>query len=88
MVLPFPHASRSSHLPSILPSFVAASFWLVVAFKIIDQRPFKAVVYFIFLLFVAQFTTPNNGTVSPHTLLAQRASVLTPPPYHSCQLLG
>jgi len=30
MVSRFPHASRSSHLPSILPSVAAACFWLVV----------------------------------------------------------
>jgi hypothetical protein len=33
MVSCFPHASRSSHLPSILPSVAAACFWLVVAFQ-------------------------------------------------------
>jgi hypothetical protein len=30
MVSRFPHASRLSHLPSILPSAAAACFWLVV----------------------------------------------------------
>jgi hypothetical protein len=30
MVSRFPHVSRSLHLPSILPSVVAACFWLVV----------------------------------------------------------
>ena len=49
--LRFPRTSRSSHLPSILPSIAATSFWLVVAFKIINQRPFKAVVYFILYIF-------------------------------------
>ena len=34
MVLRFPHVSRSSHLPSILPSVAAACFWLVVVFQI------------------------------------------------------
>jgi len=34
MVSCFPHASRSSHLPSILPSVVDPCFWLVVAFRI------------------------------------------------------
>jgi hypothetical protein len=83
MELRFP----SSHLPSILPSVAATSFWLVVAFKIIDRRPFKAVVYFILYFFVDQFATPNNGAVSPHALPAQRASNLTPP-YRFCQLSG
>ncbi len=35
--------------------------------------------FYIFSFFVAQFDTPNDGTVSPHALLAQRASALTPP---------
>ena len=82
MDLRFPRTSRSSHLPSILPFVAAASFWLVVVFTIIDRRPFKATVYFIFYIlyfFVAQFAAPNDGTVSPHALPAQRASALTPP---------
>ncbi len=54
MELCFPCASCSLHLPSILPSVAAASFWLVVAFKIINRRPFKAAVYFIFYIFVDQ----------------------------------
>ncbi len=37
------------------------------------------ILYFCFF-FVTQFDTPNDGTVSPHRLLAQRASALTPPP--------
>ncbi len=42
MELHFPCASRSSNLPSIQPSVVAASFWFVVAFKIVDRRPFNS----------------------------------------------
>jgi hypothetical protein len=49
--LRFPRASRLSHLPSILPSVTAASFWLAVAFKTIDRWPFKAAVYFILYIF-------------------------------------
>ncbi len=80
MELCFPRASRLSHLPSILPSLAAASFWLVVALIIIDRRPFKAAVYFIlYIFFVAQFAAPNNGTVSPHALPCPRASALTSP---------
>ncbi len=45
MKLRFPYTSRSSNLPSILPSVATTSFWLVVALKIIDRWPFKAVVY-------------------------------------------
>jgi len=79
MELRFRRASRSSHLPSILPSVAAASFWFVVAFKIIDRRPFKAAVYFILYIFVDQFAAPNDGMVSPHALPTQLASALTPP---------
>ncbi len=79
MELRFPCASRSSQLPSILPFVAVASFWLVVALIIIDRRPFKAAVYFIlYIFFVDQFAAPNDGTVSPHALPAQRASALTP----------
>jgi hypothetical protein len=58
--LRFPHASSSSHLPSILPSVAAANFWLVVAFKIINRQPFKAVVYFIFFLFRCSIRHPKR----------------------------
>jgi len=60
MELRFPRAYRSSHLPSILPSVAAASFWLVVAFKIIDQRPFKATVYFILYIFCRFIHRPKR----------------------------
>jgi hypothetical protein len=36
------------------------------------------ILYFKF--FVDKFAAPNDGTVSPHALPAQRASALTPPP--------
>ncbi len=78
MELHFPCASCLSNLPSIQPSVAATSFWLVVAFKIFDRQPFKAAVYFILNIFVDQFATPNDGTVSPHALPAQRASAHTP----------
>ena len=55
-------------------------FLVVVEFEMIDRLPFKAAVYFIFVsFFVTQFDATNVGTVSPHVLLAQRASALTPP---------
>ena len=79
MELHFPRASRSSHLPSILPSVAAASFWLVVAFKSStggQLRP-RCILYYIF--FVDQFAALNDGMVSPHVLPVQRASALTPP---------
>jgi len=75
---PAPPARRTSHLPSILPSIAAASFWLFVAFKSSTGghlRP-RCILYNVF--FVDQFAAPNDGTVSPPVLPAQRASVLTP----------
>jgi len=75
----FNSADRPRKLPSILPSIEAASFWLIVAFKIIERRPFKTAVYFILYIFVDQFAAPHDGMVSPHALPAQRASALTPP---------
>jgi len=67
MELCFPRASSLSHLPSILPSVAAASFWLVVAFKIIDRRPFKAAVYFILYIFCRSIRHPKRwDDVPPH----------------------
>jgi hypothetical protein len=60
MELRFPCASGSSHLPSILTSVAAASFWLVVALIIIDRRPFKAAVYFIFYIFCRSICRPKQ----------------------------
>ena len=60
MELRFPCASRSLHLPSILPSVAAASFWLVVALIIINRRPFKAAVYFIFYIFCRSICRPKQ----------------------------
>ena len=67
MELRFPCASRSSHLPSILPSVAAASFWLVVALIIIDRRPFKAAVYFIFYIFLSINSPPQTMGRCPPT---------------------
>jgi hypothetical protein len=79
MELRFPRSSRSSNLPFILLSVTAASFWLVVAFKIIDRRPFKAMVYFMVVSFsVLNWTPQTMGRCPPHAFLAQRASALTP----------
>ncbi len=76
MELRFPRASRSSHLPSILPFVAAASFWLVVVFKIIDQRPFKAVVYFIFYIFLLLNLPPQTMGRCPPTRSPPSASLL------------
>ncbi len=80
MELRFPHASCLSHLPSILPSVTAASFWLVVAFKIINRRSFKAVVYFIIYIFCQSICCPKRWDGIPP--LAPRPAHLrsnTPP---------
>ena len=80
MELRFPRASRSSHLPSILPSVAAASFWLVVAFKIIDRRPFKAVVYFILNIFCCLIRRPKQWDgVPPRAPRPVRLCSNTPP---------
>ena len=80
MELRIPRTSRLSHLPSVLHSFAAASFWLVVVFKIIHWRPFKAVVYFIFYIFLSLNSPPQTmGRCPPTRSLAQHASALTSP---------
>jgi hypothetical protein len=80
MELRFPHASCSSHLPSILLSVAAASFWLVVAFKIIDQRPFEVVVYFIFFLFHCSIWRPKRwDSVPPRASRPARLRSNAPP---------
>ena len=45
--LRLPLVEPSFHQPSV----AAASFWLVVAFKIVNRQPFKAAVYFILNIF-------------------------------------
>jgi hypothetical protein len=72
MVLRVHPASRSSHLPSILPSVAAACFLLIDG----CVRPWFISFY---IFFVAQFNAPNAGTVSPHALSRPRASALTSP---------
>ena len=76
----FPRTYRSSHLPSILPSITATSFWLVVAFKIIDQRPFKAVVYFILYIFCQSIHRPKRwDSVPPRAPCPVHLRSTTPP---------
>jgi hypothetical protein len=80
MELRFPCASRSSNLPSILPSVAATSFWLVVALKIIDRRPFKAVVYLILISFSLLNLTPQRWDgVPPGAPCPARLCSNTPP---------
>jgi hypothetical protein len=67
MNMHFPRTSRLLYLPSIHLSIAATYFWLVVAFKIIDQRPFKAAVYFIFVYFLLLNLTPQTMGRCPPT---------------------
>jgi hypothetical protein len=60
MELRFPRASCLLYLPSILLPIPTASFWLVVAFKIIVRWPFKAVVYFILYIFRPSICRPKR----------------------------
>jgi hypothetical protein len=80
MELRFPCASRSSNLPSILPSVAATTFWLVVAFKIIDRRPLKAAVYFILNIFRRSIHRPKRWDgVPPRAPHPARLCSNTPP---------
>jgi hypothetical protein len=75
MELRFPCTSCLSHLPSILTSIAATSFWLVDGLIIIDRRPFKAAVYFIFYIILSLKLLPQTmGGVPPHA----------PPPTRLC----
>ncbi len=80
MELRFPRASRSSNLPSIPPFVTAASFWLVVAFKIVDRQPFKAAVYFILNIFCRSICRPKRWDgVPPRAPRPARLCSNTPP---------
>jgi hypothetical protein len=70
MELRFPHASRSTHIPFILPSISDAYFWLVVVWNIIDRQPPKAKAPPISLfLLLFRLVTPNYGTTPPRSHL-------------------
>ena len=60
MALRFPHTSRSSHIPSMLPSVAAAWFWLVVVFWSANWRPINATKYFIFIIFALLHSTSQT----------------------------
>jgi hypothetical protein len=64
MVSAFHCAPHSSQPPSIVPLFVAAYCWLVVACSIIPWRPPKAMMYvFIFLFFYFSFRFVPGGSI-------------------------
>ena len=60
MVLHFPRASRSSRLPSLVPSIAADCVLLVVVCKFIDWRPSKATTYLFFYFVVTLFAAPKR----------------------------
>ena len=59
MVLRFLRASRSSCLPSLVPSIAADCVLLVVVCKFIDWRPSKATTYFFYFV-VTLFAAPKR----------------------------
>jgi hypothetical protein len=81
MVSCFPHASRSSRLPFIVPSIAAACFWLVVVCKFFNWRPStpRAQPISLFFLSLASIRRPKQWDNDPHTFRPGRVSSLTPP---------
>jgi hypothetical protein len=66
--------SRSSRLPSKVPSVAAACFWLVVECFFDDRRPSKATMYFIFIFLSFHLPPPNDSkTLPPHVPPRSRA---------------
>jgi hypothetical protein len=85
MILRFPRASRSSHLPFILPCIPDTYFWLVVVWKIVDRQPPKAKAppKSLFLL-LFHLVAPNDGT-TPLTRSNPVVSSLQHPLYPVCR---
>ena len=80
MELRFPRASRSLHIPSILPSIPDTYFWLVVVWKIINWQLPKAKAPHISLFFLSfHLVTQKDGTMPPHTIQPGPASSPTSP---------
>ncbi len=80
MELRFPCASCLLNLPSILPSVAAASFWLVVAFKIVNRWPFEAAVYFILNIFCQSSCHPKHWDGVPPRAPRPARLCSNPPP--------
>ena len=80
MVSRFPHASCSSHLPSILPSVPAACFLFLVGccFSNIHQWPYKAKTYFCIYICLT-LSSPPQTMVRRHP--THSAQVMRPPGY-------
>ena len=58
MVTYFPHASRSSRLPSVVPSVAATCFWLVVVLKIMRLEAAESHDVF-FIIYDCETLTPH-----------------------------
>ena len=69
MILRLPRASRSLHIPFMLPCIPDAYFLLVVVWKIVDRQPHKANAppKSLFLL-LFHLVAPNDGTTSPNAI--------------------
>ena len=66
MELRFPRASRSLHIPSILPSIPDTYFWLVVVWKIINwQLPKAKAPHISLFFFVVPFSHPKGWDDAP-----------------------
>jgi hypothetical protein len=78
MVSCFP---RTSPLPFIVPSVVAACFWLVVVCKMFNRRPSmpRAQPISLFFSLLASIRRPKQWDNDPHTFRPGRVSSLTPP---------
>jgi len=78
MVSRFPHASRLSHLPSILPSVVATCFWLVVALQISIGGCIRPRRFFVFIFVQRSVHHPKQWYgVTP----TRSVQVVCPPKY-------
>ena len=78
MISRSPNVSRSSRLPSIVPSIAAAYFWLVVVSKIIDRgRRKPRCIFYIF--FIVPFAAPNDWMVCPPALSSPPSSAISSP---------
>ncbi len=77
----FPHESRLSNIPYMLPSIAATCFWLVVVFWFADWRPIIATMYCIFIIFASlHSTSQTTGQCFP-----TRSTPCAPPlqiPFH------
>ena len=70
-----PHGSHRSHFLPVPSCSVSTCFWLVVAYKISDQQPSKANVYYIFGIFSSiDSTVQTMGCCPP---------MRSPPPPHA-----